>query len=193
MERRAYEITELRVQRGDGQGVKVGGYAALFNSESVDLGGFTERIAPGAFAGSLGRDVRALLNHNPDLLLGRTKSGTLRLAEDTRGLGFELDLPETQLGRDTAALIERRDLSGMSFAFRTLKDTWAKVGPGKWMRTLLDLELIDVSPVTFPAYPETEVGLRSADAGDALAGLAAAQAEEEARLRRLRLHERELQ
>jgi HK97 family phage prohead protease len=192
MEVRAFEIAELRLERAEGKAPRIGGYAAVFNSESVDLGGFVERIAPGAFGGSLskGADVRALWNHDRNVILGRTKSGTLRLTEDARGLAFELDLPDTQAGRDLAVLVERKDISGMSFAFRTQADNWAKVA-GAWLRTLLEVDLIDVSPVTFPAYPATEVGVRAAcDAREALAGLQAAQAQEDARLRRLRLLER---
>ncbi len=193
MERRAFEIRELRVERVEGRGVKLGGYAAVFDSESVDLGGFTERIARGAFSGSLGRDVVALVNHNPDRPLARTSAGTLKLTEDERGLAFEAGpLPDTSHARDVVADIEAGNIKGMSFAFRTLRDTWAKIGPAKWLRTLLDVELLDVSPVVYPAYPSTEVGLRAQiDARDAQEGLHKAQAAEEARERRLRLLERE--
>lgn len=192
MERRAFEIKELRVERVEGRGVKLGGYAAVFDSESVDLGGFTERIARGAFAGSLSKDVVALVNHNPDKPLARTSAGTLKLVEDERGLGFEAGpLPDTSHARDVAADIEAGNIRGMSFAFRTLKDQWAKVGPQRWLRTLLDVELLDVSPVTWPAYPSTEVALRAQDgAAEALDGLARAKAEDEARERRLRLLEK---
>lgn len=192
MERRAFEVKELRVERQEGKAVRIGGYAAVFGSESVDLGGFTERIAQGAFSGSLSRDVVALVNHNPDKPLARTTSGTLKLAEDERGLAFEAQLADTTHARDVVADIEAGNIKGMSFGFRTLRDAWAKVGPAKWLRTLLDVELFDVSPVTYPAYPSTEVGLRAADgAAEAQAGLAKAKVEDEARERRLRLLERE--
>lgn len=191
MERRAFEIKELRVERVEGRGVKLGGYAAVFDSESVDLGGFTERIARGAFAGSLSKDVVALVNHNPDKPLARTSAGTLKLAEDEHGLAIEAQLADTSHARDVVADIEAGNIKGMSFAFRTLKDQWAKVGPGRWLRTLLDVELLDVSPVTWPAYPSTEVALRAQDgAAEAQDGLARAKAEDEARERRLRLLER---
>ncbi len=191
MERRSVTAGELRGERMDGKSTKIGGYAARFNSESVDLGGFVERIAPGAFTRTLsGSDVRALLNHNSDIVLGRSKSGTLRLAEDANGLAFELDLPDTQAGRDLAVLIERRDIAEMSFGLKMRKDQWAKLGPDAWLRTLLDVDLLDVSPVAYPAYPSTEVGMRSAVAVDAVAGLAAAKAADEARVRRMRLLER---
>jgi HK97 family phage prohead protease len=204
MERRAFQVTGLKVERRDEDNArKIVGYAAVFESESVDLGGFTERIARGAFAGTLAADVRALWNHDPMHVLGRTKAGTLRLQEDDRGLAIEIDPPDTQTARDVITLIERGDISGMSFGFRTVKDNWAKVA-GKWLRTLLEVELFDVSPVTYPAYPATEVSLRAAtDAKDGLEGLRRAQAEEEqaialaraahdARSRRLRLIGREL-
>lgn len=203
MERRAFQVMGLKVEgREEGKASKIVGYAAVFESESVDLGGFTERIAKGAFAGSLGADVRALWNHDPMHVLGRTKTGTLRLSEDERGLAIEIDPPDTQMARDVVTLIDRGDVSGMSFGFRTVKDNWAKVA-GKWLRTLLEVELFDVSPVTFPAYPSTEVALRAAvDAKDGLEGLKRAQDHEEqdlkaalaahdARSRRLRLIGRE--
>jgi len=193
MERRFWP-GEIRVERAEGKATKIGGYAARFNSESVDLGGFSERIAPGAFAAALakGADVRALLNHNPDVVLGRSKSGTLRLAEDGNGLAFDLDLPDTSAGRDLAVSVERRDIAEMSFGFSVQKggDTWSKVGD-RWLRTLLSVDLYDVSPVAFAAYPQTEVGLRAAGvSSEALAGLAVAKVEEEARERRLRLLEK---
>jgi HK97 family phage prohead protease len=138
------------------------GYAALFNRLSLDLGYFREQIAPGAFASALGRcDVRALFNHDPSCVLGRTSAGTLRLVEDEIGLRMECDLPDTQLGRDTAESIRRRDIQGQSFAFTISKEEWDwKSDPP--LRTLVEAdELYDVGPVTYPAYEETSVALRS--------------------------------
>jgi HK97 family phage prohead protease len=209
MERRAFEIKELRVERAEGKPAKLGGYAAVFNSNSVVLdegaGPFVERIQPGAFGASLGGDVRALFNHDPNFILGRSTAGTLRLVEDERGLAFELDLPETTLGRDLAVSVERGDIREMSFAFRVPKggDAWAKVG-NDWLRTLKQVTLVDVSPVTFAAYPATEVGLRSvAVDAETRAALKKVQAEEQsavqqladeraARERKLQLRERAL-
>ena len=183
------DVKELRLVRSEGGGVRLGGYAALFNSESVDLGGFVERIAPGAFAESVANnDIRALFNHESGMVLGRRSAGTLRLSEDLRGLPFEIDLPDTTVGRDVAVSIERRDITGMSFQFGVRKDNWAKIG-GAWLRTLLDVNLMEISPVTFPAYPATEVGLRSADADGSAQAFLRAKAEHEARARRLRLLE----
>jgi len=193
IERRVYESGEVRIEaRAEGKATPViGGYAAMFNRDSVDLGGFTERIAPGAFAASLDQDIRALYNHNTSDLLGRTASGTLSLAEDSMGLTFRLDLPDTQAGRDVATLVERRDITGMSFGFVTRADNWAKVA-GTWMRTLLDVQLIEISPVVFPAYPDTAVGMRAAGGSveEALIGLRHAEALEAARMRRLSLLEK---
>jgi HK97 family phage prohead protease len=138
------------------------GYAAVFNSKSEDLGGFREIILPGAFDRALseGHDVRAFVNHNPDKMLGRTASKTARLSIDEHGLAVEIDVPDTQDGRDTMTLAKRGDLSQMSFSFRTLDDRW-RTDEGEPLRELVDLELFDVSVVAFPAYPATEVSARA--------------------------------
>ena len=145
--------TELRAT-----GRKVEGYAATFDNEA-NLGSFRERIEPGAFRGSLSGDILALLDHDAGKVLGRTRSGTLRLSEDARGLSFSLDLPETQAGRDVLALAERGDLGGMSFGF-TVPD-----GGENWngdTRTLRSVNLMEISVVSaWPAYEGTEVALRS--------------------------------
>ena len=156
--------TELRAMPQDGNaGKKIAGHAARFNSMSQDLGGFTERIAPGAFAKSLmNADVRALWNHDANIVLGRNKAGTLRLLEDSEGLYFEVDMPDTQLVRDmVVSPIERGDVSQCSFGFYTINDSWENVD-GKVVRTLLECDLLDVSPVTYPAYNSTDVAMRSA-------------------------------
>ena len=150
-------------RRGAAIGVKasgrtLSGYAATFNDPTA-IGGFTERIAPGAFARSLasGRDVLALLDHRADVLLGRTRSGSLKLSEDAKGLRFELSVPNTQAGRDVIALAERGDLGGMSFGFMATDEAW----DGN-TRELRAVELHEVSIVqSWPAYQSTEVNLRS--------------------------------
>lgn len=156
------EDVELRVIRDDGKPAKLTGYAAVFNKESLDLGGFVEVIKPNAFASSLkGSDVRALRNHDPNLLLGRNTAGTLRLEENNKGLKFELDLPDTELGRDTAEAVGRGDLSGCSFGFTTKTDSWHEQD-SKTVRELVEIEqLYDIGPVTYPAYPDTTLALRS--------------------------------
>lgn len=156
------------------------GYTAVFNSWSEPLGffeDFAERIAPSAFAKTIGEsDVRALFNHEPSNIFGRSKGsagGTLRMTEDSTGLEFEVaELPDSSLGRDLAAMVERGDVDGCSFGFRTIGDEWTSVRPDgaptdgayadvvEW-RTLLEVRLFDVGPVTYPAYPETTTEVRS--------------------------------
>lgn len=152
MERRA--AVELRAA-----GRRLEGYAAVFDTPAR-IGGFTEIIRPGAFRATLEAraDVLALVDHDPTRLLARTGSGTLRLAEDSRGLAFEMDLPDTSTGRDVLALAERRDLGGMSFGFRVKKDAW----PAPDRRELRAVELLEVSVVqAFPAYAATTISARS--------------------------------
>lgn len=161
LERRTVPVSDLRAE-GSGKSRRIVGHAALFNSLSLDLGGFRERIDPGAFEGAERADVRALFNHDPNHVLGRTKAGTLKLKEDERGLLTEIHPPDTQLARDLATSIARGDVDQMSFGFRTLEDAWEK-RDGENIRILKKVELFDVSPVTFPAYPETHVSARALD------------------------------
>jgi uncharacterized protein len=136
------------------------GYAAVFNSDA-DIGGWwTERIAPGAFAGTLGGDIRALVDHDMGRVIGRTKSGTLRLVEDSHGLRCEIDIPNTTDGNDLWELVERGDISGMSFGFRVTKQEWDEtIDPP--VRTIQAVDLMEVSAVAWPAYDDTEIGKRS--------------------------------
>lgn len=163
-ERRAFAIDGLTVEIREGKPPMIRGHAAVFDQMSEDLGGFREMISPGAFADAIaGDDVRALFNHDPNFVLGRNRSNTLRLKEDTRGLAFELDIPDTQTIRDlVVAPIERGDVSQCSFGFsvRPGGQDWAKNDDGQTIRTLKKLRLFDVSPVTFPAYPQTDVAVR---------------------------------
>lgn len=156
-------IAEIRVVRAAADGpTKIGGHAAKFDSLSEDLGGFRERIAPGAFANTIKNgDIRALWNHDANIVLARNKSGTLRLSEDLAGLAWEADAPQTQLVRDMViSPIERGDVSQCSFGFYTIQDKWAKVD-GEWVRTLLECDVFDVSPCTYPAYNSTDVAVRA--------------------------------
>ncbi len=107
-------------------GRRLEGLAAVFNQPTTLPGGIVESISPGAFAASLrsGSDVLALVGHDPSRLLARTRSGTLRLAEDALGLRFELDVPPTTLGNDVLAMAEMRNLGGMSFGFRVQAEHW---------------------------------------------------------------------
>lgn len=139
------------------------GYAAVFNRYSQNLGGFVEQVGPGAFTKSLsdGVPVFARFNHENNFLLGTTEAETLRLFVDGTGLGYEVDLPDTTTGRDVKTLAERGDLRYSSFAFRTLTDDWGFTPEGFPLRTLLGVQLVDVAPVTNPAYRDTTTGLRS--------------------------------
>ena len=160
-------LTESVECRDTESGATISGYAAVFNKETVIGGawGFREQVDPHAFDDAIGRDdVRALFNHDPNFLLGRTKSGTLRLKVDKKGLRYEVDLPDTAQARDVRELIRRGDVSGSSFGFSVEGDEWdeAQVKAGKLpLRTLTKLALFDVSPVTYPAYPQTSVSARS--------------------------------
>lgn len=147
---------------GTGLGILTG-YAAVFNRYSQNLGGFVEQVDPGAFTKSLGDGVPvvARFNHEDNFLLGTTAAQTLRLFVDGTGLGYEVDLPDTSAGRDVKVLAERGDLQHSSFAFRTLTDDWGFTPEGFPLRTLLGVQLVDVAPVTNPAYRDTTTGLRS--------------------------------
>lgn len=151
------------------------GYAAVFNSDTTIGDYFIERIDPAAFNNAVNGDVRALVDHDTGRVIGRTKSGTLRLAVDERGLKVEIDVPDTADGRDLWTLVERGDISGMSFGFRVTKQEWDETGDLP-IRTILEVELYEVSAVAFPAYDDTSLGLR--DLESARAELEAARAEE---------------
>lgn len=181
-ERRLWRPDRLQLRAaGETTGAILSGHAAVFDQLSEDLGGFRERIAPGAFAGTLGNaDIRALWNHDPAIVLGRAGAGTLRLAEDDTGLAIEIDLPDTSWGRDAGISIGRGDVNQMSFGFRALYDHWDEVN-GEIIRTLLAVELIEVSPVTFPAYPQTYVSARCRDVLTATRGALDAAANDAAR------------
>jgi len=142
---------------------KIVGYGAKFNSRSENLGGFTEIIAEGAFDDVLENDVRALFNHDENIVLGRTISGTLGLSVDDTGLRYEIDPPDTQLVRDMVISPMRRgDIDQSSFGFYIGEDDWKEDrSSGAVTRTILKVErLLDVSPVTYPAYPDTSVAMR---------------------------------
>jgi HK97 family phage prohead protease len=161
---RRYSVGELRVATG-GDKQKITGYAAKFApATSEDLGGFREQIDPQAFTACLASNVdcRALWNHDPNHVLGRTTSGTLRLSVDSIGLKYEIDPPATQLAKDLLVSIERGDVNQASFGFRTLDDSWREDANGQIIRTVLEATLFDVSPVTFPAYPDATSGVRAA-------------------------------
>lgn len=139
---------------------KLTGYASVFNVP-YDLGPFTERVAPGAFSKHLATnpDIRALVNHDFNQVIGRTTNGTLKIFEDETGLHVEIDPPDTQAGRDIRTLIERGDISQMSFGFMVTNDEFRFVN-GREERTILDADVFEVSAVTFPASPTTSIAVR---------------------------------
>lgn len=169
--RRSVTLSDIEVRTNGTGEVSVRGHAAVFDTPTM-IGpsgvGFEEVIAPGAFKKTLadGADVRFLFNHNPDLVLARTKSGTLHLSEDKRGLLVDAKLAPTSVGRDLAVLLERGDVTQMSFGFRAVKDKWEtlRAGDGASVerRTVLEAQLFDVSGVTYPAYDATDLAVREA-------------------------------
>jgi uncharacterized protein len=161
VEIRTVEGGELRVE-SRGVAPVIRGYAIVYNRLSELLGFFKEQIAPEAVTRTLteGVDLRALIDHDPRAVLGRLKAGTLRVETDGHGLRVEIDPPNTTAGTDIVTSIRRGDISGMSFAFQTVQDQWDQtVDPP--IRTVLDMRVREVSVVTFPAYPQTEVAMRS--------------------------------
>ncbi|GGM48499.1 hypothetical protein GCM10012275_19310 [Longimycelium tulufanense] len=144
------------------------GYAYVFGALSLDLGGFRERIETGAGAESLsgGTDIVATFNHDARALLGRTAAATLRVGEDEVGGWYEIDLPRTSIGADVAELIERRDVRGSSFTFRATDTAWEEPAEpgGLPVRVIRQMEVVELGPVTLPAYLDTSVALRSLEA-----------------------------
>lgn len=168
-ETRVYGDASLR--QTDGK-TKICGYAAKYNLWSLDLGGFREMIKPGAFDNALKekQDVRGLGNHLEWQVLGRSTVATMTLTSDDIGLYYEIDPPDTSYARDLITSIERGDISQSSFAFavrangsvwKLIEDPNGNWRNDRWERELSDLDLFDVSPVTFPAYPDTTVAIRS--------------------------------
>jgi HK97 family phage prohead protease len=138
-------------------GERIVGHAIVFDTRSRDLGGFVEVIRPQAVDRSLTADIVALFNHDQGAVLGRTPK-TLSLRKDTRGLAFELHPPATQAGREALELVGRGDIRGASFGFKTLKDTWSRDGDTT-VRTLLDMEILEISLTALPVYTATDVAI----------------------------------
>lgn len=161
---------EFRAAADDDGIGRLEGFAAVYGEMSEDLGGFREVIMPGAFDSALDRvdlDVVARVEHSPHGLIGRTSSGTLTLELREAGLWYGLDLPDTQVGRDTRVLVERGDIHQSSFAFHLADDgdRRERQADGSWIRYVERVEqLVDVAPVTFPAYAQTVVEARTLEA-----------------------------
>ncbi len=155
IEKRYFNVTLETRDNTDDKKVVVG-HAAFYNNLSEDLGGFREMIKPGAFDSVLDNDVRAFFNHDPNHLLARTSSGTLRLGVDEKGLRYEFDVPDTTSGRDLLVSMERGDITQSSFAFTVEDDSWDTTSKGGEIRTINKVKrLFDVSPVSIPAYPDS--------------------------------------
>ena len=155
MEKRYFNIETRTEKREDGS-TTITGHAAVFNQLSSDLGGFREVIAPNAFENVLNDDVRALVNHDPNLLLARTTSGTLNLEQTDEGLQYSFDVPDTTYGRDLIVSMQRKDITQSSFAFTIEEDSWETTADGEITTINKVKNLYDVSPVTYPAYPSAD-------------------------------------
>lgn len=153
---------EFRIYQTENEPLKIIGYAARFNELSDEMWGMREKIAPGAFTEAIGKsDVRALWNHDPNYVLGRTKNGTLQIREDEQGLFYEVTPPDAQWARDLVESIKRGDVDQSSFAFTVDVEQWDESN-NPVIRTIVKVrELYDVSPVTYPAYPTATSGVRS--------------------------------
>ena len=151
-------------RRGDENSRTIGGYAAVFDKLSRNLGWFREKIDKNAFDEADMSDVVAVLNHDFNILFARSSSGTLDLKVDKKGLVYEFEVPDTAAGNDLLKLIDRKDISKSSFSFIVSEDKWEEDDEYGEIRTILKLKrVIDVSPVTFAAYTDTTVAKRSFD------------------------------
>jgi len=161
MEKRTVNITDITTRSSENEPIKIAGYAAVFNSRTSIGDYFDEVIKPGSFKKSISddeADIRALFNHDWDKVLGRTKSETLSLSEDDKGLKFELELPNTTYARDLAESMERGDIDQCSFGFFVTGEEW-DYNSEPALRTITDVDLYEISVVSIPAYDDTEAAL----------------------------------
>lgn len=164
-EKRNLTASNVEIREEEGKRTLTG-YAVKWEMKSHAMGWrqFKEQFKRGAFTESLtNNDQLALWSHDTSKVLGRTKNGTLRLFEDEIGLRFELDLPNTTLGNDAYETIKRGDVDGVSFGFNMLKQEWDENDVENITRTILKARLLEISPVAFPAYPDSQVQARSYD------------------------------
>lgn len=152
---------EMQIEERDGK-TKIIGHGAIYNVRSLDLGGFIEVVKPGAFKRSLesGKEIKSFFNHDPNMVLGTTTAGTLMLADESTGVRYEIDPPETTYAKDLMISMKRGDIKGSSFSFRTISDNWYMDG-GQLMRELIEVELFELGPVTDPAYPASDSHVRN--------------------------------
>lgn len=165
IERRTVTLTDVEVRSFEDGAPRIRGYAAVFNTWTDIVPNYLrERIAPGAFKKTIkDGDVRALINHDPNLIIGRSKAGTLSMREDEHGLAVEITPPDTTYARDLITNMRAGNLNQMSFAFTVVRSNdKTESEDGALDRTLTEVRLYDVSVVTYPAYPTTEAWARSA-------------------------------
>ncbi|MFB4347720.1 HK97 family phage prohead protease [Bacillus sp. BR_7] len=166
-EKRELLSSEMEIREIEGGLRTITGYAVKWEMKSVTMGywrRFKEQFKRGAFTDSLTQDDQlALWSHDYSQVLGSTKNGTLRLFEDEIGLRFELDLADTTLGDDTYKTIRRGDVDGVSFGFQMVKEEWDESNSDNVVRSVTKAKLIEISPVAFPAYPDSQVSARSHD------------------------------
>jgi len=159
--RSEYRMEDVEI--GEDEEVILRGYAVVYNSDSENMGGFYEQIAPGAFRDVMGDDVRAYLNHDENRLLGRVSSGTLTISSDDRGLYYEVKMPNTTYAKDLIELMKRGDINQSSFAFLIGDDYWEERN-GETYRIITKISrLLDVSPVAQPAYPDATSEITTRD------------------------------
>jgi uncharacterized protein len=166
MERRFLEIGDVEL-RAEGDGLTLEGYAAVFGQEAVIWDAWREEVAPGAYAKTIQEnDIRALFNHDENIVLGRNRAGTLKLAEDERGLKATITAPDNEWGRPVVDAVKRGDVTGMSVLFKVIKHEWTRAPEGSKelpKRTIKEARLYDAGPVTFPAFVATTIAARSQD------------------------------
>lgn len=165
-EQRAMPELTVEVRETEEGSKTVEGYAVKWEMKSHPLGwdGWREQFKRGAFSESLSeRNQFGLWSHDTRTVLGSTENGTLRLYEDDIGLRFELDLPDTPNGENAFGAIKRGDVKGVSFGFRAQKQEWDETDPDNVVRTITKADLFEISPVAFPAYPDSGVSARSDD------------------------------
>ena len=171
IERRFCTTQGLQIEeRADGPPL-IRGHAIVFDALSVVIWSFRERIRKGAFAESIEKDdIRSLWNHDSSRVLGRVQAGTMRCWEDDTGVAFSVEPPDTQAGQDALTSIRRGDVSQMSFGFRALPQgvEWSEDEDGQLIRTITKGTLYEVSPVTFPAYPQTSADVRTIEVAGAV-------------------------
>lgn len=166
VEKRNLTTNDVEIREDENGNKTINGYAVKWDMKSVTMGWrrFKEQFKRGAFTESLTNDDQlALWSHDTSKVLGRTKNGSLRLFEDDIGLRFELDLLDTTLGEDAYKTIKRGDVDGVSFGFQMLKQEWDEADSDNVIRSVTHAKLLEISPVAFPTYPDSQVSARSSD------------------------------